>query len=120
MSELEEYKESQLQLFKDWMEEGAGVDYFDKRYEYLHHLIQCNGGWHVHQWGIIGTREGEYFKRGLDQNEATDLMSLFEAYKVWTSIDRGCHMLFMKYMKIQGDKIKEKYNLDDDYCKRYA
>lgn len=68
------------QKFIDWL--NYPIDHaesiFDKpvsvpRYERIAYLFACNGGFEVYQCGII-ISDGSAFKKGLDQNEAIELM----------------------------------------------
>lgn len=60
-----------------------------KRWQRVFWLVACNGSWQIGGWGAI--RGGHPFPRGLDQNEAIELIS-FEAFFQGASAVAGINL----------------------------
>lgn len=57
---------------KAWLEESLATGYL--RHERICFLVTANGGFNVFGWGFISSVDGH--QRGLDQNDALDLMTI--------------------------------------------
>ncbi len=105
---MEKKKENLAEkAFLEWLEEDCNQG--GKIHERICFLVYANGGFDVGSWGCLsGGGLGDSHQRGLDQNDAINLIGINGFFNGAGLYDFDPHIVFFEnYLEAYCDKVKE-------------